>query len=407
MSISRRILFLTPQQPYPTNRGTALRNFGLIEGLARRGHAVSLMTFREADQPPIAETPLSDLCRNVVTADVPPRTRADRVRDLIAGKTDMAARLWSEGFAQTLREHLSSQDYDVVHIEGIEMAPYLPVIREYAPDAMRIYDAHNAEYALQRRIAGQDWRKLMRWHAAAYSTVQARRLRRYEATTCADCQHIVAVSEADAELLRALAHQTPVTVIPNAIRTADYDPGDHPPANMPQPTLVFTGKMDYRPNIDAALWFAEDILPLIRERVRNAHFAIVGQKPHTRLDKLRGRDDVTITGFVDDIRAYIRAAAVYVAPLRMGSGTRFKLLEAMAMQRAVVSTRIGAEGISVADGVHLRLGDSAQEFAAAVADLLADEAARTRLGEAGATLVRDQYDWSAIIPTLEDVYSAA
>jgi glycosyltransferase involved in cell wall biosynthesis len=136
------------------------------------------------------------------------------------------------------------------------------------------------------------------------------------------------------------------------------------------------------------------------------HFVIVGKNPHTRLDVLRGRPGVTITGFVPDIRPYIQAADVYVAPLRMGSGTRFKLLEAMAMRRAVVSTRMGAEGLQVKDGHHLLLADAPADFARAVIELLKDDARRAELGANAAGVIRKYYDWEAIIPQVEAAYAS-
>jgi glycosyltransferase involved in cell wall biosynthesis len=162
--------------------------------------------------------------------------------------------------------------------------------------------------------------------------------------------------------------------------------------------------MDYRPNVDAALWFALEVLPRIQRSVPDAHFTVVGQKPHPRLDRLRELPGVTLTGQVPDIRPFIQAADVYVAPLRMGSGTRLKLLEAMAMERAIVSTRLGAEGLEAAAGEALVIADQPGSFASAVVDLLQDAARRQILGRQASALVRARYDWPVIIPRVEAVY---
>jgi sugar transferase (PEP-CTERM/EpsH1 system associated) len=399
-----RILFLTPHLPYPPNRGTALRNFGLIEGLAARGHRIGLASLIEPGQPLLADTPLSDLCVTALAVPVPLRTTGQRLRDLLAGQADMARRLWSEDFADALRGLLGQETYDVIQIEGIEMAPYLPIVQQVAPGALPVYDAHNAEYALQGRIAVQDSRTPRRWPHAVYSLLQTIRLRRFETATCRAVGHVFACSQADADKLRRLRHQTPITVIPNAVEVARYREPDLPSANLPHPALVFTGKMDFRPNVDAALWFADAILPRIRETIPGAHFVIVGMNPHPRLDPLRGQPGIMITGEVPDIRPYIQGADLYITPLRMGSGTRFKLLEAMAMGKAVVSTRIGAEGIPVEDGRHLLLADTPGAFAGAVIDLLGDAPRRESLGAQGAALVSEQFDWPGIIPRVEAVY---
>jgi glycosyltransferase involved in cell wall biosynthesis len=402
-----RVLFLTPHLPYPPNRGTALRNFGLIEGLAAHGHTIGLASFVEPGQPPLADTPLPDLCETALAVPAPTRTTGQRLRELLAGHADMARRLWSAEFAGALRGMLGREPYDVVQIEGIEMAPYLPIVQEAAPGALLIYDAHNAEYALQARIAAQDSRTPRRWPYAIYSLLQTTRLRRFEAATCHAVGHILACSQADADKLRLLGHETPISVIPNAIEVARYQEADLPSADLPHPALVFTGKMDFRPNVDAALWFAEAILPPIQEAIPEAHFVIVGMHPHPRLDPLRERRGITITGEVPDIRPYIREADLYITPLRMGSGTRFKLLEAMAMGKAIVSTRIGAEGLPVEDGQHLLLADEPEPFAEAVVGLLRDAPRAKALGEQGAMLVSKHFDWPGIIPRVEVIYRQA
>ncbi len=409
--MGERLLFLTPQLPYPPHQGGALRNFGLIKGLAQRGHAITLLSLAETGQPPYTETPLAELCTSVLTLPAPARTVRQRLRDLLVGHADMARRLWSLPLLDALRDLLARERFRAIHFGGLEMATYLlPVratLRRDSSGTLLIYDATNAEYALQARIAQQDRRMVSRWPQAAYSVIQTRRLRRFEAAVCHAADYIFACSQTDAHLLSRLSPSTPVAVVPNAIDVASYDVVQWPPANIPHPALVFTGKMDFRPNVDAVLWFAESILPRIRRSVPEAHFVIVGQKPHPRLEALRGKPGILLTGAVPHIQPYLTAADVYVAPLRMGSGTRLKLLEAMAMGKAVVSTRLGAEGIDVRDGEHLLLADSAAGFAEAVLALLGNETQRKALGDNAACLVRQHYDWSAVIPRVEAVYAAS
>ena len=400
----KKILFLTPQLPFPPHQGTALRNFGLISGLAARGHHIWLLSFMEAGQPLPSSTPLAELCKHVATVAVPLRTPSDRLRDFVRGRPDMACRLWSPAFQGILSDMLARTHFDIIHIEGIEMAPYLPIVTARASDAMIIYDAHNAEYALQKRIARTDWLVPSRWPAALYSAVQWRRLRRFETDTCESVDHVLAVSEPDAHLLRLLPQETPVTVIPNAISADLYQSKLVVHEPLLHPALIFTGKMDFRPNVDAALWFTRKIFPLIRAEEPRAHFVIAGKNPHRRLDVLHGHPGITMTGFVPNIQPYIAAADVYVAPLRMGSGTRLKLLEAMALERPIVSTTLGAEGLHAENGVHLLLADEPRAFAEAVLLLLHKPGRGEELGKAAAALVRERHDWVAVIPHLEEVY---
>jgi glycosyltransferase involved in cell wall biosynthesis len=231
-------------------------------------------------------------------------------------------------------------------------------------------------------------------------------LENVESGLCRDVAHVLACSEADAAKLKELRHKTPITVIPNAIHVNTYQQDvDQPIADIPHPALVFTGKMDFRPNIDAALWLADEIFPAIRMSHPKAHLTIVGQKPHARLNSLKGREGITLTGYVPDVKPYLNAADVYVAPLRMGSGTRFKLLEAMAMGKAIVSTRLGAEGLSVENGREMWLADTTSDFAMAVNILLGDKDKRRKMGEKSRAAVSGTYDWDAIIPKLEAVFT--
>jgi len=162
--------------------------------------------------------------------------------------------------------------------------------------------------------------------------------------------------------------------------------------------------MDFRPNIDAVLWFGQQVLPLIRAQRPQTTLAIVGQRPHPRLDVLRQIPGITITGYVDDVRPYIAGASVYVAPLRVGGGTRLKLLEAMAMGKAIVSTPVGAEGFPVEHGRELILAETPEAFAADVLHLLEHPGRRRELGQTGQAFAKNNYGWDALVPQLEKIY---
>jgi glycosyltransferase involved in cell wall biosynthesis len=166
--------------------------------------------------------------------------------------------------------------------------------------------------------------------------------------------------------------------------------------------------MDYRPNVDAVLWFAREVLPLVTRQAPDVRVQIVGMNPHPRLDELRGRPDVEITGAVADTRSYIHASAAYVIPMRIGGGTRFKALEAMACGVAIVSTRLGVEGIPVRDGEELLLADEPEAFARQVLRLLEDLRSggdlRRRIGRAARVFVEQHYGWGRIVPPLNLVY---
>jgi glycosyltransferase involved in cell wall biosynthesis len=322
----------------------------------------------------------------------------------------MAHRLASPIFEQSLLGLLDQHRFDVIEFEGIEMIPYLPPVLDRYSGAedqpCLVFDDHNAEYVLQRRVFEMDVRFARRLPGAIYSFVQWQRLRRYEAWACRHADVVVAVSVPDAEALRRIVPGLPVSVVPNGIDVAEYRAFDARQVDLPPHSLVFTGKMDYRPNIDAALWFGQRVLPSVQDRVPDARFYIVGQRPHARLDVIRDRSGVVITGRVPEIKPYLAGAAVYVIPLRSGGGTRFKVLEAMSMGCPIVSTSMGCDGFPVTPGREVILADEPDAFADRVVELLQDPTRQEALVREASEFVT-AYDWSAIIPRLEAAYAAS
>lgn len=407
---AKKILVLTPQFPYPPHQGTTIRNYNLIAGLAE-ANEVHLLSFGNPAE--IDDTPVHGLCRSVQVVQLPQRSMRQRVAGLMFSHLpDMAQRLPSPAYQAALDSILEQEDPDVVEVEGIELAQYLFQVKGSRGEGrhpLLVFDDHNAEYVLQQRAFETDVRNPRRWIGAAYSFVQWRRLRAYERRTCRAADAVVAVSEADADALRRLVPGLRPAVVPNGVDMRFYTemvpPLDmaHGPA---EGDLVFTAKMDFRPNVDAVLWFAQKVLPLVRRGAPEARFWVVGKDPHPRLAPLREDPAVQITGWVEDQRPYIAAAGVYVVPLRIGGGTRLKVLEAMAMGKAIVSTALGCEGFEVTPGRELEVADAPADFAEAVLRLLGDPAQRERLGQAGRDFAASRYDWRLIVPKLEAVYDA-
>jgi glycosyltransferase involved in cell wall biosynthesis len=218
---------------------------------------------------------------------------------------------------------------------------------------------------------------------------------------------VLAVSEADRDTFARLypgAATAPIHVVPTGVDTTFFAPADaSPEAASPRGSrsLIFTGSMDWLPNADAMLFFCRDILPLIRAEEPDVALSIVGRAPTPAVRRLAADHGVEVTGRVDDVRPYMREAAVYVVPLRIGGGTRLKIFEAMAMAKAVVSTAVGAEGLPVTGGEHLLLADEPRGFARAVVRLLRDLDRRRAIEQAARQLVVSQYDWSVVAGDLE------
>ncbi|HAL61073.1 MAG TPA: glycosyl transferase family 1 [Chloroflexi bacterium] len=395
-----KILFLTPELPYPPDRGASIRSFNLIKNLAPR-HEIHLLSF-SAKESDLAEAgPLLDLCSQIETLPTPHRSTLQRLLPvLLSPLPDMALRLPSSEFESKLWALLQEEDFDVVQVEAIEMARYIPTITESRRPPRLTFDDINAEYLLQRRAFETDLRHL-RWLGAVYSLIQWGKLRRYEAWACRRADQVVAVSETDKEALCRLVPGLPVSVVPNGVDTQYYQPTE----GETDGSLVFTGKMDFRPNVDGVLWFFERVWPLVKGRLPQARLLVVGRNPSPRLSPLLQDPQVRVTGFVPDVRPYIAQANIYLVPLRMGGGTRLKVLEAMAMGKAIVSTSLGCEGIKTT-GQELVIADNESDFAQRVIDLWGDEKRRKGLGVAARRLAKE-YDWKVITPLLEQVYEKA
>jgi glycosyltransferase involved in cell wall biosynthesis len=295
----------------------------------------------------------------------------------------MALRLWSAEFQRAVECFVRDGGYDALQAEGIEMTPYLAV----APAERRIYDAHNAEFLLQRRLETSG-----SLPARLYSRLQWRRLERFEREVVRECRLTLAVSNHDANQLLALAGPgANVRVVPNGIDAASYP--FHPPSTASRPNLLFLGRLDFRPNATSLRWFVKDVLGhLPQARL----FAVGGSPPRWLVEAGQHNSSIAVTGYVDDERPYLERCAALILPLRSGGGSRLKALIAMASGLPIVSTGIGMEGLEAEPDRHYLHADSPAEWIAALERLLSDAALRQRLATAARALVELRYTWSVI-----------
>ncbi len=373
-----------------------MRNFGLLHGLYQAGYEVTLLSFGDW---PESASPLHSLCSQVYTVPLPHRSTKTRLCDALrTGLPDLALRFHSVMMHARLEAVLQDQHFDLVQFEGLEMCGLLPVVHSQQSDLPCIYDAYNAEYQLQQNIFEVDRQQPTRWPAAAWSWLQARRLAQFEREVCQQVSGTLAVSVEDAVALKALAPRQAIQVVPNGIFVPDYDAPA--PRQTAVPTLAFTGKMDYRPNVDAMLWFCARVFPLVHGEKPDCRLNIVGQSPHSSLQPLAESERITVTGHVDRIQPWLHDCDVYVAPLRMGSGTRLKILEAMACGCAIVASSQAAAGLPAALKESLLIADSESAMAAGIICLLENPSRRKDMGSAARAAVRETSDWSAILPQM-------
>ena len=363
-----KILFLTSQLPYPPDKGATIRTFALVKGLAQRRHQVHLLSFINSEDDLAWLPQMRPYFTSVATVRAPSRSKAARLRTmLLSSLPDMVWRLPSQEFSAQLSKSVAAESFDIVQVESMEMARYAMEIIEHRGTGVRkpivVFDNLNAEYVLQRRAFEIDRRRLKTWPKAFYSWLQWRRLQRYERRVCRAVDTVLTVSDTDAAAIAYLDKTIDLHVVPNGVDCSFFSAAAQPAAYSPETqikhlaSVIFTGTMQFRPNIDAVLWFCQDILPLVKKDVFHVHFYIVGNAPPPEIRSLAS-PAVTVTGYVSDIRPYIANSMVYIVPMRIGSGTKLKVLEAMAMHIPVVSTTIGAEGIDVTPGQDILIGDS-------------------------------------------------
>ncbi|EFO79497.1 glycosyl transferase group 1 [Oscillochloris trichoides DG-6] len=402
-----KILFLSPYPAYPPRGGGALRIWNLLRGLAQH-HDITCLSFAPDAAAVAALAPMRAHCRLATVIGPPPRRLTQRAWTTLASPLpDLALRNATPAYREALSRLLAAERFDLVHAASLEMADYGLLARQFGVPLISL-DQFNAEYLLQRRAALSDLRRGVVGKPRAllggvYSLVQWRKLVAYERRVVRDYDRVLVVSAEDRAALARLAPQASLHVIPNGVDTGYFAPGV---TDQGIPTdLVFTATLDYRPNIDALVWFVQQVLPRIRAAQPGVRLVVVGRAAGPAVRALHDGEAVFVVGEVDDVRPYIGAAAVYVVPMRIGGGSRLKLLEALALAAPVVSTPMGAEGITgLKDGEHLLLGATPAEFAAATLRLIADRELGCRLGAAGRAHVVAQYDWQAIIPRLEGVY---
>ena len=300
---------------------------------------------------------------------------------------------------RALERLLAEGSYDVVNFEFAQMAAngrldIWPARRR----SLFVLDEHNIEYDVLRRTAanarGVD-RKV-------YSALNWRKLRSEERAAWRRFDGCAVTSARDERLLRRDLPSLPTVVVPNAVDVGFFRPSGR--CARPDPlTLLFFGAVSYHPNTDGLLFFLREILPRVKARYPDVRLRIVGPSVPAEI-AARAGDGVEVVGLVDDIRPYLESATVIVVPLRIGGGTRFKILEAMAMGKPIVSTTIGAEGLDVRDGSEILLADKPDAFALQVGRLLDDAPLRDAMGAAGRALVERRYSWDASVARLEEFY---
>lgn len=382
-----RILTILARPFYPADTGGRIRSSRIFERLSRM-HDVTMACFRTRDDPDAAFEAMRACCTRLETV---PWTEAQagsagyygQVAASVLSPLPFTIRKYqSAAMRHRIDDLLSTGDFDLLLCDFLQPSVNcLDVTR-----VPKVLFQHNVEAIIRTRHAE---------HASgamrAFLRQEAAKLKAFEARAGRAFDHCIMVSDHDCATMAAEYGVRTTSAIPTGVDVEYFHP---PAAEAEEPDVVFVGSMDWLPNQDAVAWFVDKVLPLVR-REAPARFVVVGRRPPASIRRLDDGRTVLVTGTVEDVRPFVGSAQVVVVPIRIGGGTRIKIFEAMAMERAVVSTTVGAEGLPVTHGRDILLADDAAAFAGHVVRLLGNRDERVQLGEAGRRLVQERHSWEA------------
>jgi sugar transferase (PEP-CTERM/EpsH1 system associated) len=384
------ILFLAHRSPFPPDRGDKIRAFNVLKHLAAR-HRVHLVAFADDPRDLKAKKGLVPFTASRSILWRGKSRRRALVEALVQRRPASLTAFDNHAMHDVVADLLERRSIDTIYVFSGQMAQYLPA-KTRARVIMDFCDMDSLKFADYAKGSRGPMRWLMRREANLLFQFERQIARRVDAS--------LFVSEAEADLFRERSGAANVQAIENGIDTDFFDPAaDFQPIDIPGKLIVFTGQMDYRPNVEAVTWFAEAVLPQIRAVHPDAVFVIVGRNPTDAVTALAKRDGVRVTGEVADVRPWLEAAACVVAPLKIARGIQNKVLEAMAMARPVVASGPAAEGIDH-DGTILS-GNSVAELSDAVNGLLTDPQAAAAMGRRARERVQARYGWNARLAPLD------
>jgi sugar transferase (PEP-CTERM/EpsH1 system associated) len=398
-----KILWLKTELLHPVDKGGKIRTYHLLKQL-KAEHHVTYLTLDDGAAPPDAAASANEYCHELIR--IPHATRAKFSAGFyaelalnLASSLPYAIRKYkSDAMMRAIAEATSQDRFDVVICDFLAPAVNLP------------RNLQTPVVLFQHNVEAEIWRRHyeVQKHPAKrlYLYRQWRKMQRFERDACRRVDSVIAVSEADARMMERDYGVAKVYDIPTGV-DVDFFKSSSTAKARPH-SLVFTGSMDWLPNEDAMRYFIDDILPLVKQRIPDVHLTIVGRNPYPSLLEVAQRDPaLTVTGRVDDVRRYIDDAVAFIVPIRIGGGTRLKIYEAMAMEKPVISTTIGAEGLPVHDGAQLLIADDPETFANAVTKVLTDSEFATQLGNSAAQLVRQNFGWPGVAANFADLCRAA
>ncbi|MDA8172096.1 MAG: glycosyltransferase family 4 protein [Nitrospiraceae bacterium] len=391
-----RVVVVDEGPPFPLDTGKKIRTFNLMKRLSRR-HEITYICYGYGPVPPEVSGIRFVFLKKRLLEQRGAGFYLSLIRNLASYRPYVVERHYSAEMAETVRRHVKN-GCDLMHCEW---TPYTEAIREHLGSKPAVLSAHNVESQIWKRYLENEGSLLKR----EYIRVQYKKLLAYEVALCRKYDRVAAVSRLDKEHFQRQYACRNVDIVPNGVDETYFKPADE--AIEPN-SIVFTGSMDWRPNQDGIRFFLREIWPEIKNELRGAKFYIVGRRPPGWLVKIGAAgNDVIVTGGVEDVRPYIAKAGLYVVPLRIGGGSRLKILEALAMKKVVLSTTLGAEGLDLSNGVHLYLEDRPHEFARMAVHVLKSLGRHAHIAEKGCQAVLAGYTWDSIAELMDACWMKA
>ncbi len=387
-----KILILDEEIPYPLNTGKRIRSFNLLSRLARNND-VTYLAYGTEDSESYRALKAKGIKPVAIPSQIPPKSGlmfyARLLANLFSRYPYIVTSHKTEIFSKILNEIISKARPDLIISEW---TPYAVFVRDIS-GIKKVIVAHNIEHRIWERYYENESNPFKKWYIGR----QKKKVARFEREAFNFVDGATAVSRVEAEQIRRLNSGLEIEVVENGVDPEYYDL----PPGRENKNMVFVGSMNWRPNQDAINYFVHEIFPLIREKDKDITATFVGQNPPESIRKLERLSGIKIADNVDDVRPYVQNCTISIVPLRIGGGSRLKILEAFAMRKAVVSTSIGAEGLDVINEEHLLLADTPETFAGAVLRLMNDAELRARLGESGRKLAVEKYGWDYLAGKLE------
>jgi len=392
-----RVLVLAPKLMWPLSGGAEIRNYNLLRETAKN-HEVHLLAFINHDDEQKDAEALKKFCKSITTIKLSRpfwKKILNGLKSLVTNTPFILYEYYDQKMMNALTEVVEEKNIDVIHAHFLHVGQYVKA----KSNSAFVYDPHNLEHILWKRFAEVQKNPILK----VFSMLQYKKFVRWQQLVADNSEKIVTLSDTDKELYLEIAPNAEIDTVPNGADIDYFAPQD---VDIEKNSILYFGNLSWEPQSDAAIYFHDKILPMVCEKLPDTKLYLVGNKPPQSLYDLQS-DRVIITGFVDDIREYIARSAVVIMPLRVGAGTKHRIFQSLSMEKALVTTTVGAEGINLKHRETALIADSEIDFAKCIIEVMSDGGQSSQLGKNGRKLILESHDWRSNYTILDKAFSRA